>query len=96
MNTIEALADPKTRNAVVAELTRGASLATRSGNQAWRAGRCRAAVAEYQAFSQRLRAAEALAKGPDFDPRDLCHVEEALATVRVRMAGSYAAAGGVR
>lgn len=96
MTTAEALSDPATRAAVVAELNRGASLAVRAGNQAWKAGRCHAAVAEYQAFSQRLRAAEALAKGAEFDPRDLCHVEEALAAAQARMSGSYAAAGGAR
>lgn len=85
MSTAEMLADPVVRVAVVAELSRLSSVAERCGIRAVKNGNYKVAAANLQLSAWRERAAKALADGSGFDPRDRRHVEQAVASVRVRM-----------
>lgn len=88
MSTLKPLTDPDVRVAVVAELSRLSSASERRGNRCVKRGDYKLAVPNFQSSAQQARAAQALADGIDFDPRDRHHVEAAVANVRVRMAPS--------
>lgn len=79
-----AIADATTRAAVVTELRRLALVAEQCGNRAELRGMYKLASSNWQVAAQRTRAANALAAGPEFDPRDRRYVETAAAHVRDR------------
>ena len=85
MAIAEFLSDPAVRPAVVAELRRLAEVATKCGGRAELCGMYKLAASNWMVAAQRSRAANALAKGADFDPRDRRHVEQACVGARERM-----------
>jgi hypothetical protein len=90
----EFLPDPAMRSAVIAELRRLSEVATQSGNRAEKYGMYKIAASNWMVAAQRVRAADALANGVDFDPRDRRHVEQAVAGVRARMTSDDCVAKG--
>lgn len=87
VNALEALANPATHDAVVAELRYLAAVANGAGKRSVDCGDWKAATANFLLYAERERAAEALASGADFDPRDRRHVELAVASVRIAKDG---------
>lgn len=79
-------ADFITHLAIAAELRRMAEVAISSGDRAAQRGQYRLAISNGQTGGQRKRAATAVEGGKPVDPRDLRHVEQAIAHVRDRQA----------